>query len=140
MADLLDVNVWLALAVEGHPHHDKTVGQWSSFVEPSFCRMTQLAFLRLLGNQTVMGDSVLTARASMKEYKSLIGSGDVSFAIEPSGLDSRIEDFAIARRISGGYWSDSYLAAFAIVAGMRLVTLDKGFGSVNGLDSLILAG
>jgi predicted nucleic acid-binding protein len=42
--------------------------------------------------------------------------------------------------ISGGYWSDSYLAAFAIVAGMRLVTFDKGFGSVDGLDSLMLSG
>jgi uncharacterized protein len=140
MADLLDVNVWLALAHEGHPHHEKAVNQWPSLLEPSFCRITQLAFLRLLGNQTVMGDSVLTARASMKEYKSLIGSGNIAFAKEPNGLDSKLEEFAIPRRISGGYWSDSCLAAFAIVGGMRLVTFDNGFGSVDGLDSLILVG
>jgi len=76
----------------------------------------------------------------MKEYRSLIGSGNVAFATEPNGLGSKLEEFAITRKISGGYWSDSYLAAFAIVAGMRLVTFDKGFGSVDGLDSLILSG
>lgn len=59
---------------------------------------------------------------------------------EPNCLDSKLEDFATTRLISGGYWSDVYLAAFAMVAGMRLVTFDKGFRSIAGLDALILPG
>lgn len=36
-------------------------------------------------------------------------------------------------------WSDAYLAAFAIAAGLELITFDKGFRQFKGLHHTILS-
>jgi predicted nucleic acid-binding protein len=53
-ADLLDANVWLALAAEAHVHHETATHYWEAAAAPTvaFCRITQMAFLRLLTNKT----------------------------------------------------------------------------------------
>ena len=45
--DLLDVNLWLALAVEAHSHHSRAKQYWQGEAAPltAFCRLTHLAFL-----------------------------------------------------------------------------------------------
>jgi len=59
--DLLDANLWLALAHEGHPHHGRTRRYWNGESLPvaAMCRVTQMAFLRLVTNKTIMRDEVL---------------------------------------------------------------------------------
>jgi predicted nucleic acid-binding protein len=49
MTDLLDVNVWLALADENHAYHKTAIAYWQdqSAPEIAFCRVTALSFLRL---------------------------------------------------------------------------------------------
>ena len=64
--DLLDANVWLALALEAHTHHERARTYWEQEAAPvaAFCRVTQMAFLRLLTNAAVMGAQVLTPAAA----------------------------------------------------------------------------
>ena len=57
---LPDVNVWIAIVADRHEHH-ATARQWfdSVSVPVCFCRVTQMAFLRLLTNPKVMGEDIL---------------------------------------------------------------------------------
>ena len=53
-ADLLDANVWLALAAEAHSHHEPARAYWEKRAAPvaAFCRITQMTFLRLLTDKS----------------------------------------------------------------------------------------
>ena len=53
-ADLLDVNVWLALVAQAHSHHQRAGAYWEKEAAAcsAFCRVTQLGFLRHLTNKT----------------------------------------------------------------------------------------
>lgn len=57
---------------------------------------------------------------------------------EPSGLDDQLGVLSDGGATSPNWWTDAYLAAFGICAGMRLVTFDRGFSKFAGLDVLIL--
>lgn len=137
-ADLLDVNVWLALAVEGHPQHKAALKAWSQLTRPSFCRLTQLGLLRLLCNPHVMGGAVLEPEAAWEAYEQLAHGGAVEFVDEPAGLDARLRYFAKGAKAARDFWTDAYLAAFARCAGLRLVSFDSGFARYKELAFLIL--
>ena len=133
-ADLLDVNVWLALAVEGHPQHKAALKAWNQLTRPGFCRLTQLGLLRLLCNPHVMGGAVLEPEAAWEAYEQLAQSGAVEFVDEPAGL----KHFAKEAKAARDFWTDAYLAAFARCAGLRLVSFDAGFIRYKDISSLIL--
>jgi predicted nucleic acid-binding protein len=69
--DLLDANVWLALAAEAHAHHAPAKAYWEKEGAPeiAFCRLTQLAFLRHLTNKTIMGDQMLSPANAWKKLQ-----------------------------------------------------------------------
>jgi toxin-antitoxin system PIN domain toxin len=138
--DLLDVNVWLALAAGAHTHHDRAKDYWEKEAAPvsAFCRLTQLAFLRHLTNQAIMGDQVLRPLAAWKKLQEFLALPEVRSLAEPAGLDERLGDFCNLGRTSPNLWTDAYLAAFAKCAGLRLVTFDHGFSRFQGLELLIL--
>lgn len=92
LTDLLDVNVWLAISVGEHPHHPRALRYWhpgtrrngARSQQPSplggdtsnesderlaFCRVTALAFLRLLTNAAVMGGQPLHAGEAWSIYR-----------------------------------------------------------------------
>jgi uncharacterized protein len=138
MADLLDVNVWLALTVQGHPHHRAGRKAWTQLTRPSFCRQTHLGLLRLLCNPHVMGRAVLEPAGAWAAYQPLIDADAVEFVDEPAGLEARLKHFAKGARAARDFWSDAYLAAFARCAGMRLVSFDSGFTRYKDLDFLLL--
>src|SRR5579872_6731962 len=54
--DLPDINLWLALSVGDHAHHERAERYWydESAEEIAFCRITALGFLRLCTNSSVM--------------------------------------------------------------------------------------
>lgn len=59
---LLDVNVWLALAFDGHAHYP-AAKQWFDGLSDQvcyFCRLTQQGFLRLATNPSVFGKNAVT--------------------------------------------------------------------------------
>ena len=138
--DLLDANVWLALAAGGHAHHDRAKAYWEREAAPvsAFCRLTQLAFLRHLTNKAIMGDQVLSPSAAWKKLHEFLALPEVRGLAEPAGLDERLGNFCNLGRTSPNLWTDAYLAAFAKCAGLRLVTFDYGFSRFQGLELLIL--
>ena len=77
--DLLDANVWLALAAGAHTHHDRAKAYWENEAAPvsAFCRVTQLAFLRHLTNKAIMGDQVLRPLAAWKKLQEFLALPEV---------------------------------------------------------------
>ena len=136
----MDANVWLALAAEAHAHHKSAKVYWEGNAAPvaAFCRVTQMAFLRLLTNKTIMGSHVLSPSAAWAKFAEFLGLPEIQFLAEPHGLNEQWGHFAAIGRLSPNLWTDAYLAAFAKCAGLRLVTFDKGFSRFAGLDWLIL--
>ena len=137
-ADLLDVNVWLALSFEGHPQHKAALKAWSHLTRPSFCRITQLGLLRLLCNPLVMGSAVLEPEMAWAVYEQLPHGSAVDFVDEPAGLDARLKHHTRGARAARDFWTDAYLAAFAKCAGLRLVSFDAGFTRYEELALLKL--
>jgi hypothetical protein len=138
--DLLDANVWLALAAQAHTHHRWAEAYWQEEAAPfaAFCRVTQLAFLRHLTNKSVMGRQTLTPATAWRKCAEFLALPEVRLIAEPAGLDEQLGKFCDLGRTSPNLWTDAYLAAIASCAGLRLVSFDQGFSKFAGLDSLIL--
>ncbi len=144
-AHLCDGNVWLALALSGHVHHDAARTWLDSIDEPAsvtFCRATQQTFLRLLTNTAVLapyGNEPLTNIAAWEAYRALIADDRIVLrADEPAGLEAHWRTFACRDTASPKLWMDAYLAAFAMSDGYRMVTTDTAFRQFEGLDLLLL--
>ena len=122
-----DVNVWLALTYERHVHHTIAY-DWFAAVEPRsrlfFCRFTQLALLRLLSTDAVMGDEVMNQSEAWRAYDVWLQDDRVDFLDEPAGIERRFRSATQLRRAAPKDWADSYLVAFAGVAQLTLVTFD----------------
>jgi hypothetical protein len=132
----LDVNVWVALAHEIHPQHH-TAMKWgeslSSDTVLCFCRFTQLGLLRLLTNQSAMGADVLTQSKAWAVYDAFLQTERTRLMDEPRGLDPIFRKLTSRNEVSTKQWADGYLSAFAIAAGMPLVTFDRALaGKVKG--------
>ena len=142
MPSLCDVNVLLALAYEGHPHHPPalrwlgTVGHEHSL---AVCRITQLGLLRLLNNPTVLGANALSATRTWQIYDQLMADQRFFFADEPQKLDAVLRNYVAGRVFSPKLWQDAYLAAFARACRDHLVTFDSAFRQFTGLATTILS-
>lgn len=137
-----DINVWLALAYDRHVHH-AIVSRWYLNLDAEahlcFCRFTQLGLLRLLTTDAVMGpDQVLTQSQAWSVYDRCVADGRTTLFDEPPRIESRFRTFSQERRPAPKDWADSYLAAFAIEAGFRLVTFDQSLHK-KSKDGLLLA-
>ncbi len=138
--DLLDANVWLALAAEAHTHHERAKAYWEREGAPraAFCRVTELAFLRHLTNEKIMGPQVLTPGAAWKKLAQFLALPEVQRLAEPATLDEQLAKFCNLGRTSPNLWTDAYLASFAKAGGLRLVSFDRGFTRFIGLELLVL--
>jgi uncharacterized protein len=142
---LCDANVWLALTLSGHVHQ-RAAGAWfDGIAEPEsvlFCRATQQAYLRLLTNSAVLapyGLPPLSNEAAWSAYEAIHGDERVTLRIdEPSGLERRWRRLAARPSASPKLWMDTYLAAFAMASGYRMVTTDTAFRQFDGLDLMVL--
>jgi len=126
-----DVNVWLALAYERHAHH-LAARNWFQALERDarlfFCRFTQIGFLRLLTNEAVMGrDEVMGQAQAWEAYDRWIEDPRVLFIEEPWDLEPSFRSMSQSQRPAPKDWADSYLAAFAKISEMTLVTFDQAF-------------
>jgi toxin-antitoxin system PIN domain toxin len=125
-----DVNVWLALSYERHEHHLAARAWFSSLSDYNsicFSRFTQLGLLRLLTTEAVMGSSVMSQKQAWVIYDAWINDDRVLLAEEAAGLEAVFRRLSQSSRPSSKVWADAYLVAFASVAGMSLVTFDRGF-------------
>jgi uncharacterized protein len=126
-----DVNVWVALTYSGHEHHG-IARKWFEGVDMEarvcFCRFTQIVLLRLLTTAAVMGsDEVMTQAEAWHAYDVWRDDGRVLFLEEPPHLEDLFRQLSHQPRSNSKNWADAYLAAFAAVSGMQLVTFDRGF-------------
>jgi uncharacterized protein len=141
LCDLPDVNVWLALLNSQHPHHGIAKAYWESGSSPqiAFCRITMLGLLRLSTHKIVMGGSPYTGAQAWQAYQAVIDLPEVCSLPEPPGIDAALRSLTLASKSKTPDWTDAYLAAFATVSGLRMVSLDKGFAQYKGLSLLLLS-
>jgi toxin-antitoxin system PIN domain toxin len=140
---LADVNVWLATLVAEHPHHGEATWWWRQLVLPAgvrvtFCRLTQLGLLRSLSSQQVMGTDRMDHAQAWAAVSSVAAQDAVGFENEPDGIEEHLAALGARRGSSPGFWSDAYLAAFALAGGHRFATFDRGFRRFEELDLILL--
>ena len=125
---LLDVNVWLAASWARHRHHD-LARAWLDLEDDdlAFCRVTEMAILRLVTNPAVTGRDVVSRKRAWELVELLMADPRVRFLQEPDGLKPLW--VALSKRDDRDHllWTDDYLAAFAQAADAELVTLDRAF-------------
>jgi toxin-antitoxin system PIN domain toxin len=137
---LVDVNVWVAVAHDLHVHHTlvwswfETVGLDQAF----FCRLTQLGLLRLLTNPRVMGPHVMTQLRAWQAFDELHQDLRVSFLTELPHVELSLRQLTDGSGSGPNVWSDAYLGAVARAAGLTVVTMDRAFAKMPGVEALIL--
>ena len=137
--DLLDVNVWLALANPGHTHHAAAKNYWSGTqAQPVFCRVSMLGFLRLVTQAAVMGTATHTPEEAWSIYAAHLHSGRTLFLDESATLEEQVQRYTTKTDFNQRDWNDAWLAGFAVTAGCRLVSFDSGFKQYEELDFLHL--
>lgn len=145
-ASLFDTNVWLAAIFPTHPFHPQAQQalQRATSAQPVlWCRATQQSFLRLASTPTLLkayGAEGMTNRDALIALDALQTLPQVKLLDEPTGAFSLWRNMATLDTASPKVWMDAYLAAFAIAAGLRMVTLDRDFKNFvpQGLDLALL--
>jgi len=137
-----DVNVWIALAYDGHQHHASATAWFARLNGGAvyFCRFTQLGLLRLLTHPSVMREDVRSQTEAWLAYDSFLQDERVSFHTEadPEQMDSVLRRLTSSGRSFSQQWPDAYLAAFARVAGLTLVTFDRGLRQMTAGNAMLL--
>ncbi|MBB6373651.1 toxin-antitoxin system PIN domain toxin [Pseudonocardia eucalypti] len=120
------MGVWLSAIWGRHVHHP-AVATWMDRQREGLvmCRVTQMSLLRLLSNKAVMGGDVLERSEAWRVLDRLRADERVLWAEEPVRLEQVWRALSARNDASHQLWTDDYLAAFAQVAGLELVTLDR---------------
>ncbi len=127
-----DVNVWLALIYEKHIHNDVVLAWYSSLSAPTvfvFCRHTQMGLFRLLSTESVMRQDIKSQAQCWEVYDPWIASGLAFMAQEPPELEAEMRAQTSHKTASPKVWADAYLAAFAEVGNLTLVTMDRALAA-----------
>jgi toxin-antitoxin system PIN domain toxin len=142
--DLPDVNVWLALAVKEHVHHEAAVAYWRQAAEVAshwryFCRVSSLSLVRLLAHPRVMANKELSLSAAWSVYRRFAELPGVRMLDEPApAVDRQLGIFA-SRTLPSRHFTDAYFAALAACARLRVVTFDRDFERFAGVIVLRLS-
>jgi len=141
---LPDINIWLALALSKHTHHESAKAWLDAEDAPGgvqFCSSARRSILGLLTTTEVMalyGIKPLSNLEAWAVYEAFIADDRIVFRDEPPGLAEIWKKLAARRASSPKLWMDAYLAAFAITSGAQLVTLDKAFTQFPGLNVMVV--
>lgn len=155
--DLPDINVWLALAVQEHPHHQAALRYWATAQAERtregaaaaragsgsrlwFCRVTMLGLVRLLCQPKAVGPGALDTLAAWTLYAQYRALPHIGLLPEPEGCDDALRALVGAGSLPPRLWTDAYLAALSVSAGLRLVTFDRDFERFGLERCLILEG
>ena len=138
---LPDVNVLVALSLEGHPHGIAARTWFEQQNSPCLrvCRVVQLGFLRILTIEAAAGSGTLSNRRAWALQSKLTRHGLVEFVAEPASLDDYFVDRVLLERSSPKRWNDAYLSAFSEASGLRLVTFDRALASYTRHSILLHA-
>ena len=142
--DLLDINVWLALADENHVHHVRARHYWEAEASEqlAFTRVTALGLLRLLTNKTVMAGNPFTVAEAWSAYQAFRQLPEIVWLDDRNDLvaqvDAILAEFVELRGFTALHWTDGYLAALAQANQCRLVSFDNDFRRYRRLAFLHL--
>ena len=137
--NFLDSNVWLALIWGRHSHSEKAREWFAHSSEEQFfyCRITQITVLRLLTTSSVMGNDTRKMAGAWELWDQICADDRVAFLPEPEAIEREFRRLSASSTSSPKVWADAYLLAFARVAGVKLVTFDRGL-RLSGADVHIL--
>ena len=126
---LADINFWVALVLDSHVGHTTAQGFFDSLSRDQlwFCRFSQIGFLRILTNRSVMGPQLLSQQKAWHLYDHLRGDERIQYLEEPLALEPRFRRSTQGRLPAHKAWSDAYLAAVAGEAGFAVATFDRDF-------------
>jgi toxin-antitoxin system PIN domain toxin len=137
--NFLDANVWLALIWNRHVHSEKARSWFEQSSEEQFffSRFTQITVLRLLTTDQVMGKDVRTMSEAWSVWDRVWADFRIAFLPEPEDLEREFRSRTKLASSSPKVWADAYLLAFAVAAGLKVVTFDQALQS-RGADVLVL--
>jgi len=115
---LPDVNIWIALAAEGHVHH-VPAREW-------------------LTNYNVMGRAPRTIVQAWEIFGQLRADRRLAFASEPDRLEFVWRQLMTRAGVGPSSWTDAYLAVFAEANSYSLVTFDSEFERWPALNLTLL--
>lgn len=126
---LIDINLWMAMTWGQHPHHQQA-REWMNSKRQArflFCRFTMLGFLRLLTNQSVMGEDTLALKEALAIYDTWMEDPRVEFATELRSTETAFRQALapFANQPATKAIADCYLVAVAEIHGAGIATLDK---------------
>ena len=135
MNDLLDINVWLALIDIRHVHHEAACLYWddASVQSRAFCRVTANGFLRVSTHAKAL-QNPLSPHEAWITYRQFLSLPIIRWLPEPPALEDRYCALSCAPGFAHHLWSGAYMAAFAMTANCRLVSLDSDFKRFAGLE------
>jgi len=137
--NFLDANVWMALLWGRHIHSDRANRWFENAGEERFlfCRVTQMTVLRLLTTQAVMGKDVKKMQEAWELWDQVCADDRIEFLSEPEAIEREFRSLSSLGSPSPKVWVDAYLLAFVSVAGLKLITFDRGLRA-RGVDVQIL--
>jgi uncharacterized protein len=126
-----DVNVWMAVLLPEHIHHDVVKLWWNSDDSDSMCftRVTQISVLRLLTTSSLMNGKPLTMKTAWKTYDRLFVDDRVSYIPEGPDVDRYFRRYASDDVPSPKVWADSWLLAMAESHSGTIITFDARLAS-----------
>jgi len=137
--NFLDANVWLALIWNRHVHSEKARSWFEQAADEQFffCRFTQMTVLRLLTTDQVMGKDTKTMSEAWSVWDRVWADSRIAFLPEPEDIEKEFRSRSRLTTRSPKVWADSYLLAFAVAAGLKLITFDRAL-QARGVDVLVL--
>jgi len=138
--DLLDVNVWIALALPDHVYHHRAQSYWSdeSLENIAFCSLTLTGFLRVSTHYPTPFGPPFTASESWEAFHLFIDLPEVIFLDQPNYFLRDLARFTNRQEFPKTMWPDACLAAWAVGHEARLVSFDADFHQFPGLNFLHL--
>ena len=126
-----DINVWLALLVEDHVDRPAALACWRAdqSEQVAFSPLTQIGVLRLLTTSAAMNGRPLSTAEAWTAHDYLFLDDRVVFLSEPPLLEEAFRNVAYRNQASPKLWADAYVAAFAEVAGAKVVAFDQALAS-----------
>ncbi len=136
---LIDTNVWVALLLEDHPHHNRALPRLSALAdgEAAFCRATQKALFRLLTQSTATYGKPVPMRQCWQIYDQMRAANRFVYLDEPLGLEANWRSLTGTSLASPKLWMDAYLQAFAELASLQIITLDRALAKNSGGECLL---
>lgn len=137
--NFLDANLWLALMWRRHAHASRALQWFENAADEQFffCRFTQLATLRLLTTEHILGADTHTMVSAWRMWDMVTADSRMKFVAEPEFVENGFRLLSRLPSRSPKVWADAYLLAFAASAGLKLVTFDRALED-RGADVLVL--